>query len=95
VSGISLEASRDPKFPCDVFHFLKLKVALKRRFSDNTMIKQHCGMHLLSFRPCTSQNALNNTAIAVKIPKYSALEQITLNIMQVLLQANEFSPETV
>jgi len=68
---------------------------IKRRFSDNTMIKQHCGMHLLSFRLCTSQNALNNTAIAVKSPKYSTLEQTTLNRMQVLLQANKFSPETV
>jgi len=42
VSGLSLEASRDPEFPCDIFHFLKLKMALKRRFSDNTVIKQHC-----------------------------------------------------
>jgi hypothetical protein len=73
-------------------------MALKRRFSDNTMIKQQCGMHLLSFRPCTSQNALNNTAIvalAVKSPRDSTLEQTTLNRRQVLLQANEFSPETV
>jgi hypothetical protein len=96
VSGISLEASRDPEFPCDVFHLLKLKMALKRRrFNDNTMIKQHCGMHVLSFRPCTLQNALNSTAIAVKSPKDSTLEQTTLNRRQVLLQANEFSPETV
>jgi len=78
VSGLSLDASRDPEFPCDIFHFLKLKMALKRRrFIDNTMIKQHCGMHLLSFRPCTSQNAVNNTA--VKSPKDSTLEQTTLN----------------
>jgi hypothetical protein len=96
VSGLSLEASRDPEFPCDVFRFLKLKMALKRRrYSDNTMIKQHCGMHFLHFRPCASQNALNNTAIAVKSPKDSTLEQTTLNRRQVLLQANEFSPEDV
>jgi hypothetical protein len=77
VSGLSLEASRDPEFPCDIFHFVKLRMALNwRRFSDNTMIKQHCGMYLLSFRPCTSQNALNNTAIvalAVKSPRDSTV----------------------
>jgi hypothetical protein len=96
VSGLSLETSRDPEFPCDVFHFLKLKMTLKRRrFSDNTTTKQHCGMHLLSFRQCASQNALNSTVIAVKSPKDSTLEQTTLNRRQVLLQANEFSPETV
>ena len=79
-----------------VFHFLKFKMALKRRrYSDNTMIKQHCGRHLLSVRPCASQNALNNTVIAAKGPKDSTLEQTTLNRRQVLLQANEFSPETV
>lgn len=65
----------------------------EKEISDNTMIKQHCRMHLLSFRPCASQNALNNTA--VKNPKDSALEQTTLNRSQVLLQANEFSPGTV
>jgi hypothetical protein len=28
VSGLSLEASRDPEFPCDIFHFVKLRMAL-------------------------------------------------------------------
>jgi hypothetical protein len=97
-SGLSLEASRGSEFLRDVFRFLKLKMALKRRCSVAPWFKQHCGIHLLSCRPCTAQNALSNTVVAglaVTSPKDSTLEQTTFKWRQVLLQGNIFSLETV